>query len=164
MRIFLVVLMMVATLFAKESITKDEVSLSYWEAKKGDSTLYLFGTMHAKDRRVKSAFEQIKPLINRVDGVYTELALTPLASMIAFKKSIRDDNKTLKEILPPALYKELDSYLKSIHPLLSPKNFDRLKIWVVTTSLEMIKDELYYKDIEPLDKMIFNYGFRLKKE
>jgi uncharacterized protein YbaP (TraB family) len=142
----------------------NNVTISVWEAKKGDKIVYLIGTMHLKDKRANSAFSKVKGLIERSDEVYTEIPLTDKSVLKSLKYIIRDDNKSLKEILPKEVYRDLELYLKDIDPKLTPKRFDMFKIWAISSSLSILKNAIKNRDVKSIDKQIFSYALTLNKK
>ncbi len=138
------------------------INVPYWEVTKGNKRFYLFGTMHLKDKRVVVLEEKIKDLISQVDAVYTEIPLDPLTKMAITKYMV---SKTpLSQILPTKLQNEIDSYLKSINPILSIKSFDSMKVWVFAAMLPTLKSQIYHKNIKSLDEFIFNEAFKKHKK
>ena len=165
MRLIFIIVFAISALFAKSNIdVNSSIKAIYWEVTKDNKRFFLFGTMHIRDKRVELLMSPIKSLINRVDGVYTEIKINPITKYLVFQKSLRDDKKSLKEILPKDIYDSLDSYLKSIHPLYSAKMFDRFKIWVIALSLELLKEDLKNKGLKSVDEQIYNLALFAKKE
>ena len=160
MRLILVFFIAFNFLSAKFIVTND-INFTYWQISKGKNRSYLIGTMHIGDYRVKKIVKKLTPLIKKSDALYTEIKLNILTKMLAFQATVLDGNKTLKNILNPKLYKELDNYLKSISPLLGAKNFNKLKIWAIAISLPYINMQRGYKSI---DEELYNKALFLKKE
>jgi uncharacterized protein YbaP (TraB family) len=160
MRLFLFFLVAFNFLSAKFVVT-DNIAFKYWQISKGNTTSYLIGTMHIGDYRVKKIVDKLTPLIKQSNALYTEIKLNPFTKMLAFKATVLDGNKTLKDLLEPKLYKELDNYLKTLSPYISAKNFNKFKIWAVAVSLPYINMQKGFKSI---DESLYNKAFLLKKE
>jgi len=169
MRVFLVLILISFTLFGKlaesnKTTLSSDTKLFLWEATKDDKRFYLLGTMHLPHPKITfNITPKVKKIIDRVDYVYTEIPLDFISQMVITKAMVRDDNKSLKEILPPKVYKKLKDYLKSINPYMSVESFDRLKIWAIGLGLEGLKYQVKYRDFTPLDKAIYEYAFKNRK-
>jgi len=176
MRIVILFLVLVVSLFGKLGdgfvLLKDgansskivQQKLFLWRATKGKAEIYLFGTMHLPHPVVYRVMPRVKGVIDRVDAVYTEIPLNFFTQMAAFQASVRDDNKSLKEILPATTYSKLNSAFRVINPLIDIKNFDKFKIWALSASLEALEYQLKYRDIKPIDKQIYSYAKSVGKE
>ncbi len=167
MRILLIFSLVLAALFGKIQTTPQVTQnqkLFLWEVQKENIKFYLFGTMHLKHPAADLTVKNVKPLIKEVDEVYTEIPLNIFAKFAVLQAMTRDDNKTIKDILPPKLYTDLDNYLRNINPLLNASIFNKYKIMAIVIGLDALKYEMYYPDIKPIDEQIYNYAKSLGKK
>jgi len=135
-----------------------------WEATKANQHFYLFGTMHLADPKLQQLPKILKSTIDRCDIVRTEIPMDLSTQLKASSMMIRDDNRTLKDTLPPKLYTRAESYLQSINPKLNLLPFEKMKIWVVSTILTMLENQLKYPFLKPIDDVIFEYASSQKKD
>ena len=173
MKIILVAIFFTISIFARVDLSikpkGDNNSIQsakplIWQVTKGDEKFYLFGTMHLPNPIItKDIVPVAKGLIDRADSVYTEIPLDFLTKMAITKAMMRDDNKTLSDILPKKTYQKLDSFLKSINPMFDTKGFDKMKIWAISFMLSGLEAQIKYREYKPLDSEIFNYALSKKK-
>jgi uncharacterized protein YbaP (TraB family) len=135
-----------------------------WEAIKANQHFYLFGTMHLADPKLQQLPKILKSTIDRCDIVRTEIPMDLSTQLKASSMMIRDDNRTLKDTLPSKLYTRAESYLQSINPKLNLLPFEKMKIWVVSTILTMLENQLKYPFLKPIDNVIFEYASSQKKD
>jgi len=176
MRIVFIFLLLIASLFGKEIhssiILKDDINSSkiikqnlfLWRATKDNSKIYLFGTIHIPHPLVYYTMPRVRKVIDESDVVYTELEFNFATELSALKYMLLDKNSSLKQILPPKLYEESQRYLKSINPILDMKSFNRFKVWAFDMTLQMLKYQMKYSHIKPLDKQIYSYAKEKHKE
>lgn len=169
MRIIFLFFYLTIAIFAKVDLNKDlnssnKVKLFLWEAKKGNKKFYLVGTMHLP--YPKSSYivaPKIKKIIDKANFLHTEIPLGASSQMEALKYFLRDDNKTLKDILPKTTYQKLQNYLFSINPFIDIRGFDKFKIWSLSMMLGSLEYELKYKGYKPIDKDIYDYAVSKNK-
>ena len=135
-----------------------------WEATKANQHFYLFGTMHLADPKLQQLPKILKSTIDRCEIVRTEIPMDLSTQLKASSMMIRDDNRTLKDTLPSKLYTRAESYLQSINPKLNLLPFEKMKIWVVSTILTMLENQLKYPFLKPIDDVIFEYASSQKKD
>ncbi len=158
MRILTVLILFFGLAFGRNAYTAVNVKPFLWKAVKNKSTIYLFGTMHLPHPVANAEFQRVKKIIDSVDEVYTEIPLNMFATMAIMQASLRDDNKTLQEILPKDVYDKLQMQLKKEAPYLNLRAFDKFKIWAVALNVGLLKYQLKYRYIKPLDKQIYEYA------
>lgn len=133
-----------------------------WEVTKGKEQFYLFGTMHLGDPDLQVLPEKLQNIIKNSETVYTEVPMDFSTQLKAARAVMREDNATLKEILPEKLYAASEAYVKQINPALNLVLFEKMKVWVVSTTLTMLKHQLKYPTVEAIDKVIYKYALSQK--
>jgi len=142
------------------SITAEEVLKNpfMWKVEKGNQTSYLFGTIHVPAPELSVLPVKVKKAIDSCDGVRTELDMNFMNQMKATQLMLRKDGKTLKQILPKALYRRAEKALKAVNPALNLKPFSELKVWALAATLELLEEQMKNPTLIPIDSVIFNYG------
>jgi len=135
-----------------------------WEVTKDKEQFYLFGTMHLGDPDLQVLPEKLQNIIKNSETVYTEIPMDFSTQLKAVRAVMREDNATLKEILPEKLYTASEAYVKQINPALNLVLFEKMKVWVVSTTLTMLKHQLKYPTLEAIDKVIYEYALSQKVE
>ncbi|WP_085902970.1 TraB/GumN family protein [Kiloniella majae] len=80
----------------------------FWKIEKNNrAPSYLLGTMHVADPRVLKIKDRVEPYIKNADVLNLEIDLTPREVRESYNVRIRDDGKTLDEILPEDLYEKI---------------------------------------------------------
>jgi len=80
----------------------------FWKIEKEDrAPSYLLGTMHVADPRVLKIKDRVEPYLTSADLLNLEIDLTPREVRESYNVRIRDDGKTLDEILPQDLYEKI---------------------------------------------------------
>lgn len=133
-----------------------------WEVTKGKEQFYLFGTMHLGDPDLQVLPVKLQNIIKNSETVYTEVPMDFSTQLKAARAVMREDNATLKEILPEKLYAASEAYVKQINPALNLVLFEKMKVWVVSTTLTMLKHQLKYPTVEAIDKVIYKYALSQK--
>ena len=169
MRLALIIMLFVGVLLGKSSenfiLLKDspkdatiiKTSPFLWKATRGDTTIYLFGTIHIP-HPLLTIIPKLKTIMKECDVIKTEISLDSSVKLKARLASIRDDGKTLEEVLPKDTFKRLDARLMIINPMLSAKAFNKYKIWAVSASLSLLEYQLKYRNYKPLDKQIYEWA------
>jgi len=85
-----------------------------WKVSGNGAQAYLFGTMHVSDPRVTRLHPAVNAAFEGVDAFYTEAGeSTPAAGAKMASAGMLPDGLSLRKLLPPATWAELDSYLQS---------------------------------------------------
>jgi uncharacterized protein YbaP (TraB family) len=129
-----------------------------WEVKKGEQAFYLFGTMHLGDPKLQVLPSALKSAIDKSDEVRTEIPMDVSLQMKSVALMMRSDNKSLQEIIPKALYKRTEKYIKQINPQLNLVPFDKMKIWALATVTSMLENQLKYPMLQAIDAEIYAYA------
>ena len=159
---FLFVLMVISLSYyalALESIKKPFL----WEVTKGKQHFYLFGTMHLGDPQLQRLPSSLKRAIDSSDEVRTEIPMDITTQLNITSMMMRQDHITLKEMIPIALYQRTQKYLQSINPQMTLEAFNSMKLWAVTTMIALIKNQIQYPTLQPIDSLIYHYAQQQEK-
>jgi hypothetical protein len=107
-----------------------------WEATSGDTTVYLFGTIHLPDERVLDLPPSVRGALDRADAVHTELPMDAATQMKAATAGFLPAGQSLATVLPPDVYARLDAYLTGRGGNLGL--FARMKVWAVAMTLQIL--------------------------
>ncbi len=129
-----------------------------WEVKKGEQTFYLFGTMHLGDPKLQVLPNVLKVAIDKSDEIRTEIPMDASFQMKSAVLMMRSDNKGLQEIIPKALYRRTENYIKQINPQLNLVPFDKMKIWALSAVTSMLENQLKYPMLQAIDSEIYSYA------
>jgi len=146
---------------AKKSAFK---KLLLWEATKGDSHIYLFGTMHSAHPLFQKIPPKLAKAIDVSDAVYTEVDMGLMGQVSMVKMMMRNDGKRLGEVLPKKLYTQLESYILTRNPRFSLKQFDSFKTWSLLSLLVSLDEMVKYPDNKPFDDIVFAFADSRNKE
>jgi uncharacterized protein YbaP (TraB family) len=169
-----VALLLLASLLAAEEPSADasaettpaavEPGLPFlWKVEKEGraKTSFLFGTMHASDKRITRRLGQIDWAIQACDGLYTELDMN-LAGQIAIAgRTMLPSGTSLSDVLPEETYLKLRRYLRMKG--MPGGAFDRFRPWVALMQLSLLE----LKDFNPaevLDAKLFARAAELGRE
>ncbi len=134
-----------------------------WEVKKGEQTFYLFGTMHLGDPKLQILPKALKDAINKSDEVRTEVPMDANFQVKSTALIMRNDTKSLRDIIPTPLYQRTENYIKQINPQLTLNPFDKMKIWALSTVTSMLENQLKYPMLEAIDSQIYAYAQSMSK-
>jgi len=129
-----------------------------WKVEKDKQTAYLFGTIHVPAPELAVLPMKVKKAIDTCTGVRTELDMSFMNQMKATQLMLRKDGKTLKQILPEALYLRTEKALRAVNPALNLKPFSQLKVWALAATLELLESQIKNPTLIPIDDVIFKYG------
>ncbi len=129
-----------------------------WEVKKGEQAFYLFGTMHLGDPALQVLPAVLKVAIDRSDEVRTEIPMDASLQMKSVALMMRNDDKSLKEIIPQTLYQRTENYVRQINPQLNLIPFDKMKVWALSTVTAMLENQLKYPMLQAIDSEIYSYA------
>lgn len=108
-----------------------------WVVKDADTTIYLFGTIHVLKPGLSWFDEAVKTAFDKSDQLVLEMVQPDQATMqqIVMKNGIVTTGPTLTEQLPAD---KRGAYLKAVADLGGdPRNFDRMKPWLVGVTLSL---------------------------
>lgn len=134
-----------------------------WQAKRGDTTFWLFGTFHIYDDEVLQLLGRVRPLIQLADVVYVEGTREDMDKMQSEMLSRPEfmfnyDNPTLPDILSEAEWQILSEAVRArgMPPILASK----LAPWLVsvTISLPVCALRAQKAGLEGLDVHIMDYA------
>ena len=129
-----------------------------WEVKKGEQTFHLFGTMHLGDPKLQTLPAALKVAIDKSDEVRTEIPMDASLQMRSVVLMMRNDSRSLKEIIPKTLYQRTEKYIKQINPQMNLVPFDKMKIWALSTIASMLENQLKYPMLQAIDSEIYSYA------
>ena len=129
-----------------------------WEVKKGEQTFYLFGTMHLGDPKLQTLPAALKVAIDKSDEVRTEIPMDASLQMRSVVLMMRNDSRSLKEIIPKTLYQRTEKYIRQINPQMNLVPFDKMKIWALSTIASMLENQLKYPMLQAIDSEIYSYA------
>lgn len=148
---------------AQEELRTYSANPFFWKVEKGGATSYLFGTIHVPDDRVSEFHPHVELALDEADAVYTELAFdVNLQLEVQMAGFIQDKDKSLKDLIPADLYKELDDYLSSKGFPMTP--MDRMQPWMVNMLLQTLDLIEKMSSGVPLDMLIYNNAKAAGKE
>lgn len=157
MKIFkLLILLLTCTILASANEGINNPFL--WEAKKGEQTFHLFGTMHLGDPKLQTLPKALKDIIDKSDEVRTEIPMDASLQMKSVALMMRSDDKSLQEIIPKPLYQRTEKYIKQINPQLNLVPFDNMKVWALSTVISMLENQLKYPMLQAIDSEIYSYA------
>ncbi|WP_419148159.1 TraB/GumN family protein [Pseudoalteromonas 'SMAR'] len=132
-----------------------------WQISKGDTTSYLFGTVHVGDKQMQGLPDKVKRAIEKSDKVMVEVNLESLSPLQIQQRSmpfmLLQGNETLQSTLSPAVYKKVVDYFaaKQIDVAL----FERYAPWaVMVTILQLEYQRLGFSEANGIDKQVVNYA------
>jgi len=129
-----------------------------WEVKKGEQTFHLFGTMHLGDPKLQTLPAALKVAIDKSDEVRTEIPMDASLQMRSVVLMMRNDSRSLKEIIPKTLYQRTEKYIRQINPQMNLVPFDKMKIWALSTIASMLENQLKYPMLQAIDSEIYSYA------
>ncbi len=157
MKLFkLLTLLLTLTIFA---VANEGIKHPFlWEVKKGEQSFYLFGTMHLGDPKLQVLPKALKMAIDKSDEVRTEIPMDASLQMKSVVLMMRNDSRSLKEIIPKTLYQRTEKYIRQINPQLNLVPFDKMKIWALSTVTAMLENQLKYPMLQAIDSEIYSYA------
>ncbi len=139
---------------AKEGISNPFL----WEVKKGEQTFYLFGTMHLGDPKLQILPKALKSAIDKSEEVRTEVPMDANFQVKSAALIMRNDAKSLQDIIPKPLFERTENYIKQINPQLTLNPFDQMKVWALSAVTTMLENQLKYPMLEAIDSQIYVYA------
>jgi uncharacterized protein YbaP (TraB family) len=100
----------------------------------------------------------VKNAINSCKGVRTEIDMSFANQLKSMPLMLRKDGKTLKDILSKEIYSRTEKYIQTISPALNLKPFSKMKVWVISSIVVMLKDQMKNPTLKAIDEVIFNYA------
>ncbi len=162
MKKLLIIVLFIGALFAKSNLENNASQIMHyspflWKATRGNSTIYLFGTMHIPHPYLTIS-SKLKTVMKNSDVIKTEIKMDDSLKIKVMQAMKRNDGKTLQDVLPKETFKRLDVQLKKISPFLSAKRLNNFKIWAISSTLGALKYQLKYHNYKPLDKQIYEWA------
>jgi len=135
---------------AAESIEKPFL----WKIE-GETTSYLFGTIHLPDVRVTTLHSSVEKAFKDSEYVYTEIPLGASDMLTQVKYLILENDQTLEDIVDPDLLQKADDIVNDINPVLTIEPFLKFKVWALAISLPLLEVQLNNPGALPLDAQLY---------
>ncbi|WP_294201150.1 TraB/GumN family protein [uncultured Sphingomonas sp.] len=122
---------------SKPAQAANDADPALWVVKDADTTIYLFGTIHVLKPGLSWFDEAVKTAFDKSDQLMLEMVQPDPATMqqIVMKNGFVTTGPTLTEQLPAD---KRGAYLKAVTDLgADPRNFDRMKPWLVGVTLSL---------------------------
>jgi uncharacterized protein YbaP (TraB family) len=130
---------MPATALAQTPAPLPDADPAIWAVKDKDTTIYLFGTVHALDGKRDWFNDEVKTAWDQSKEVVFEILLPDAAKAqaVVMDKAVDKSGKTLTSRLTPGQAKKLGAELASVG---APANaLDQFEPWFAATQLAMIR-------------------------
>jgi uncharacterized protein YbaP (TraB family) len=119
----------------------------------GPQPSYLFGTIHVPDPRVTALHPEVEAALDAVDALYAELPMETAMGGATLRRMALPGRERLADLLGPELHGRLAAYLEARGMSAAP--FQRLKIWVVATQLQLLDDLGMMRSGKALDLQLY---------
>lgn len=116
---------------------------------------FLYGTIHLADARIMDVPDVVHEAYEASDALYTEIEM----DLGAIGESTRTRmmlpaGKTLKDILPPALYERVDKFLKTRGTTIEA--FKQFRVWAAAMQISLIDLMKDVQGFQGLDMYFYN--------
>jgi uncharacterized protein YbaP (TraB family) len=129
----------------------------------GQKPSWIFGTIHLQRPDVATLPPAVTQAAQQADAVYTEIPLD-MATVLAMASKMMAPDQSLREVLGPKVFAELEAEIKSVNPELSAGPFERYKPWAVAAALIALEDQMKHAGSLPVDMVIFQRAAMAGKE
>lgn len=119
----------------------------------GPRPSFIYGTIHLSDKRVTALPKVVEAALSASDAVITEIPLDAATQMAVLPRLARSDGKSLEEVLPAALYKRADAYLRSCGGSIEP--FNGMQTWNLLMQISLADAMAEGPLSLPLDALLF---------
>jgi uncharacterized protein len=136
------------------------------EHKSMNKPCFLFGTMHAGDKRFLKFNDTVKVMFKSADAVYTELDMDLMekeASKLASSMML-PEGKYLTDYVDADVLKDLDKLFMEVNMGVNVATLNRFKPIAVSMQLEQLKMMKRYGSAKALDMKIYDAAKRKGKE
>ena len=116
---------------------------------------WLFGTIHLPDKRVTTPPAVVQRAFDQSTAFYAEIPMSSRMQMRVTRGMLRNDQKTLHDVLPRKTVLWLQRRLKKINPNLSLSTFIGMKTWVVMMSLVLLESQSKHQKGKSLDLQLY---------
>ena len=111
-----------------------------WKVADEDTTIYLFGTVHALPQEVEWYDEEIAAALTASDTLVTEIRMDPESEqamqMTAIQKSLLPEGTTLRSLLTEEQTTAYEAAMATLN--IPPAQFDRIEPWMAGLTLTMV--------------------------
>jgi uncharacterized protein YbaP (TraB family) len=117
---------------------------------------WLFGVIHLPDERVATLPSVAQKAFEQSNAFYAEIPMDNRMRMRATLGTLRDDQKTLTDVLPRKTFSRLQQRLKKIDPRLSAgASFIGMKTWNIVMSLVVLENQSKHMQSKSLDLTLY---------
>ncbi len=124
---------------------------------------WLFGTIHLPDRRITTLPAVVQNAFDQSTAFYAEIPMSSRMQMRVTRGMLRNDQKTLLDVLPRKIALRLQRRLEKINPNLTLSTYIGMKTWVVMMSLVSLESQSKYQKSKPLDLALYQLAQRAGK-
>ncbi len=117
---------------------------------------WLFGVIHLPDERVATLPGVVQKAFEQSNAFYAEIPMDSRMQLRTTLGMLRDDQKTLTDVLPRKTFSRLQQRLKKIEPRLSAgASFIGMKTWGVMMSLVALENQSKHPHSKSLDLTLY---------
>ncbi|WP_419903962.1 TraB/GumN family protein [Kiloniella sp.] len=143
--------------FINSSIAEEDILNGhglFWKLEReGREPSYILGTMHVADKRVLKIKDEVEPYLIKASVLYLEIDLTQREMREAYNARLRDDGRTLDEVLPTEIYEKIREISKA-HKV-EERHLKQLELWAVYPIVKSMPSDPGQEDLDsfeiPLD-------------
>ncbi len=138
MRTTLLTVLLLSALVSAQEIEPTEAPFLWRvEGAEDQTPSYLYGTIHVPDERVLALPDSVEEALEAATALYTELPMDMKTQMEMVGKLQLGEGQTLKDVLPPELYKRTEKFITALgFPMMG---FNGFKIWAVQMTLSQLE-------------------------
>lgn len=124
-----------------------------WRVEHEGVPSYLFGTIHIPDPRVTTLPDNVNAALESVDGLFVEIPMDMATMGRAMAGMVLPGDKTLRDVLPPALYERVDAYLRTRGASIAA--FQKFQVWAIDQVLATLDLAEQMQQGAPLDMQLW---------
>lgn len=128
-----------------------------WRIEKGDTTAFLFGTVHLPDPRVLELAPEVEAAFAASTAFYAEIEATAESTAEVQRRALLPSSQSLPAIVGDELWQRIEGELRAAGlGALNIMGMKRMRPWAVGATLPTLEYiEAQSKGIEPLDAQLF---------
>lgn len=123
---------------------------------------YLFGSIHLGDENVVKLHPRVEDAYVKSDTFATEVSMALEDQLAAMKMIVRDDKKTLKQVIGAKLHADLKSEMAEFTPLITVDQISNYKTWGAVITFSMLEE--FGKHHAPLDFVLWQRALADEKD
>ncbi|WP_440054429.1 TraB/GumN family protein [Pseudoalteromonas sp. T1lg65] len=136
---------------------KSDAEVGLWQITKGNSTSYLFGTVHVGDKQMEGLPTKVSTALKQSEKIVVEINLEQLSPVEIQQRSapfmLLPANQSLEQVLKPKTYLQLKKYFANKN--IDIGLFERYAPWAVMVSMLQIEyQRLGFSEANGIDKQI----------